>query len=29
LGGYGRSGDVGAIMGVGILADVTDVTAPS
>jgi hypothetical protein len=28
-GSYGRSGDVGAVMGVGISADVTYVTAPS
>jgi hypothetical protein len=28
-GSYDRNGDVGAVMGVGISADVTDVTAPS
>jgi hypothetical protein len=28
-GSYGRSGDVGVVMGVGISADVTDMTAPS
>jgi hypothetical protein len=28
-GSYGHSGDVGAVMGAGISADMTDMTAPS
>jgi hypothetical protein len=28
-GNYGRRGDVGAVMGAGISADMTDVTTPS